>query len=236
MLNKNKKDEKLFSLIKYHWLFNAAAKSEILFLFNFSKQRIELINSINDLMSEINFFSINNMYIYMEIRRNNLIEDTLNFISNPELNFKKTLKVKFVGEQGIDEGGVKKEFFLLLIRQIFDPDYGMFTFSEKNRFFWFNQNSFEAKIKFELIGVILGLAFFNNVILDIKFPQIVYKKLLNIEHSLEDLKPIDPELYNNFKYLLTTNETNLKEKLCTNFTVVLDQFGMKEIIPLKVIK
>ena len=34
------------------------------------------------------------------------------------------------------------------------------------------------KIKYELIGTILGLAIFNGVILDIKFPLSVYKKLL----------------------------------------------------------
>lgn len=35
-----------------------------------------------------------------------------------------------MGEQGIDEGGVKKEFFLLLVRQLFDPNYGMFKYLE----------------------------------------------------------------------------------------------------------
>lgn len=35
-----------------------------------------------------------------------------------------------MGEQGIDQGGVKKEFFLLLIRQLFDVEYGMFNYYE----------------------------------------------------------------------------------------------------------
>jgi E3 ubiquitin-protein ligase HECTD2 len=37
---------------------------------------------------------------------------------------KKKLKVTFVGEAGLDMGGLTKEWFLLLIRQIFHPDYG----------------------------------------------------------------------------------------------------------------
>jgi ubiquitin-protein ligase E3 A len=70
----------------------------------------------------------------------------------------KTYAVDFTGVVGVDEGGVKKEFFLLLVRQLFDANYGMFIYNEKTRLFWFNMYSFEPKIKFELIGIILGLA------------------------------------------------------------------------------
>ena len=40
-------------------------------------------------------------------------------------------------------------------------------------------------MKFELIGIILGLAIFNNVILDVKFPLVVYKKLLEYRPDIE---------------------------------------------------
>lgn len=43
------------------------------------------------------------------------------------LDLKKQLVVEFEGEQGVDEGGVSKEFFQLVVEQIFNPDYGMFT-------------------------------------------------------------------------------------------------------------
>jgi hypothetical protein len=238
ILNKRKNSDSQkepFSLIKFHFLFDAAAKSDILYIFNFHQQRQEMINSISDIMNlQMNRMDLRGIYLFLEIKRNNLIEDTLNFISNSQLNFKKQLKVKFIGEQGVDEGGVKKEFFLLLVRQLFDLDYGMFTYNSKNRFFWFNPVSFEPKIKFELIGVILGLAFFNNVILDIKFPLVIYKKILGIKISLYDLLEIDIELHNNLKFLLETEEKNLRESLDTNFTVILDRFGEKVNIPLKV--
>lgn len=42
---------------------------------------------------------------------------------NPN-DLKKQLVVEFEGEQGIDEGGVSKEFFQLVVEQIFNPDYG----------------------------------------------------------------------------------------------------------------
>lgn len=84
-----------------------------------------------------------------------------------------------MAEPGVDEGGLQKEFFQLIIRQIFDVNYGMFLYNEETRVFWFNTHSFEPNIKFELIGSILGLAIYNSVILDIHFPLIIYKKLLN---------------------------------------------------------
>lgn len=55
-------------------------------------------------------------------------------------DLKKPLKVKFVGggEQGLDLGGLQKEFFQLIIEQIFDPRKTMFTYSTETRNFWIN--------------------------------------------------------------------------------------------------
>jgi E3 ubiquitin-protein ligase HECTD2 len=48
-------------------------------------------------------------------------------------DLKKKLRVTFVGEHGLDMGGLTKEWFLLLLRQIFQPDYGMkFSFLFKS--------------------------------------------------------------------------------------------------------
>jgi ubiquitin-protein ligase E3 A len=141
--------------------------------------------------------------------------------------------VKFVGEQGVDQGGVRKEFFILVIRQIFDPNYGMFNYNEKTRLYWFNHFSFEPKIKYELIGTIFGLAIYNNTILDVKLPISVYKKLLGIKLTFEDLKECDNELYKNLEYILNQDNPKLEEELDTNFTVVDDKFGEKIVVPLK---
>lgn len=53
---------------------------------------------------------------------------------------------------GVDEGGVSKEFFQLIVEQLFNIDYGMFTVDEETRSYWFNQNSFENDAQFSLIG------------------------------------------------------------------------------------
>ena len=236
IIKKKYEGKKPFCLISYKWLFDAAAKNDILQFFNGRKQAFEILNSsgaLNGLLPFPRIINFQNAYFILNVKRDNLIEDTLNAVSNPEINLQKPLKVKFVNEQGVDEGGVKKEFFLLLVRQLFDANYGMFNYNEKTRLFWFNMYSFEPKIKFELIGIILGLALFNNVILDIKFPLVIYKKLLDYKPDLQDMKECDPELFNTFTYLKNTKDDNLKEKLSTTFTITNDKFGEKIVIPLK---
>ena len=102
-------------MFDHMWLFNTSAKNEIIKLFNIRKQRAG--------------FKLN---LTLNIRRDHIIEDTLNEIANPELNLQSKLRIKFKGEQGVDQGGVSKEFFILLIRQIFDPNYGMFNYNTKS--------------------------------------------------------------------------------------------------------
>ena len=231
-----------FTLFDYMWLFNPSAKNDIIFLFNDNQQKSEIRKMINQDTERLRdrefgflnlFLNRNKFNLVLNIRRDHLIEDTLNEVSKPDLNFQNKLKVKFSGEQGVDEGGVRKEFFILLIRQIFDPNYGMFSYNEKTRLYWFNHYTFEPKIKYELIGIIFGLAIYNNTILDVKLPISIYKKLLGIKPDLYDMKECDPELYQTLSYLRTNNDANLKEELDSNFTVVDDKFGEKLVIPLK---
>lgn len=56
------------------------------------------------------------MYLLFEVKRDNILDDALSVISKPGLKFSKPLRVVFKGEPGVDEGGVRKEFFQLLIR------------------------------------------------------------------------------------------------------------------------
>ena len=232
-----KKDTTIkFTLLDYMWLFNPASKNEIIILFNEQKKQKEFIKSVHQAPGLFGFpllVNAKDVFLTINIRRNNLIEDALNELSRNDIKLQNPIKVKFIGEQGVDEGGVRKEFFLLFIRQIFDPNYGMFNYNSKTRLYWFNHYTFEPKIKYELIGIIFGLAIYNNIILDVKFPITVYRKLLGLKPTLEDMKECDPELYKNLKFLRETKDENLKDDLDSDFTVVDDKFGEKIIINLK---
>lgn len=62
------------------------------------------------------------------------------------------LQVKFHGEEAEDAGGVTKEFFMLLLREILDPKYGMFKEYEETRTIWFSEDTFEDEDVYILIG------------------------------------------------------------------------------------
>ncbi|KNC71586.1 hypothetical protein SARC_15876, partial [Sphaeroforma arctica JP610] len=95
-------------------------------------------------------------------------------------DIKKPLKIKWVGsgEEGLDMGGVQKEFFQSVFENIFNVGVGMFTYCEETRLFWFNANSLESSKEYEMVGLLLGLAIYNGVILDVKLPLVLYKKLM----------------------------------------------------------
>lgn len=68
------------------------------------------------------------------------------------------------------------------------PSPAMFCFNSETRTFWFNPNCFENDAQFTLVGIVLGLAIYNNVILDVHFPPVMYKKLCSKPGSFHDLR------------------------------------------------
>jgi len=102
------------------------------------------------------------------------------------------LQVKFHGEEAEDVGGVKKEFFMLLLREILDPKYGMFKEYEETRTIWFSSDSLEDGVMYFLIGLLCGLAIYNFIIIDLPFPLALYKKLLREPVGLNDIKQLSP--------------------------------------------
>jgi hypothetical protein len=181
------------------------------------------------------WLSAANPFFILQIRRQYLLYDTLvsvnDAMNNPSL-LKRPLKVVFVGEDGVDEGGVKKEFFQLIVREIFKEEFGMFTYNSESRNFWFNMNSFETEAEYRLIGIILGLGIYNLTNLDVHFPQIVYKKLCKETVGLKDLIDFDPQIYKSMKELLSF-EGDIENIFCLNFTVTHEYFGTKKVVELK---
>ena len=173
-------------------------------------------------------------YLVLRVHRSNLIQDTLQQLSRYQPDeYRKPLKVQFVGEQGIDEGGVRKEFFQLLVKELFDVSYGMFTVDEETRVYQLNPMSLESSIEFELIGIVLGLALYNSIILDIRFPLFIYKKLLNHTTSFSDLTAAYPALAKGLKALLDDQTDTVEDVYSRQFTVDIERYGERQVIELK---
>ena len=97
---------------------------------------------------------------------------------------------------------------------------------------WFNERTFESNVKFELIGILVGMAIYNGVILDIHLPLACYKKLLNINPTIEDLKELS-KIGPSLEYILTTEDENLESALYQPFIIEEDIFGENVVTELK---
>ncbi|KAI1899651.1 hypothetical protein AGOR_G00063980 [Albula goreensis] len=218
--------ENKFSFMTCPFILNAVTKNLGLYYDNrirmYSERRITVLYSLVQGQQL-------NPYLRLKVRRDHIIDDALVRLEmiameNPA-DLKKQLYVEFEGEQGVDEGGVSKEFFQLVVEEIFNPDIGMFTYDETTKLFWFNPSSFETEGQFTLIGIVLGLAIYNNCILDIHFPMVVYRKLMGKKGTFRDLADSHPVLYQSLKETLEY-EGNVEEDMMITFQISqTDLFG-----------
>ncbi|XP_011537895.1 putative E3 ubiquitin-protein ligase HERC4 isoform X2 [Homo sapiens] len=171
-----------------------------------------------------------NPCLILVVRRENIVGDAMEVLRKTKnIDYKKPLKVIFVGEDAVDAGGVRKEFFLLIMRELLDPKYGMFRYYEDSRLIWFSDKTFEDSDLFHLIGVICGLAIYNCTIVDLHFPLALYKKLLKKKPSLDDLKELMPDVGRSMQQLLDYPEDDIEETFCLNFTITVENFGATEV-------
>ena len=163
-------------------------------------------------------------YLNIEIQRERMVEDALQQLNIKDINLKKPLRIKFIGEEGVDEGGVRKEFFQLIVKKLFEENYKIFLYQESQRVFWFNPDCNDTQY-YELLGTLLGLAIYHGATLEVKFPVALYKKLQNLPTNFYDLKEFDLVTFQSLQKLLEFNED--AQNLCLNFVVELESFGKK---------
>ncbi len=73
-------------------------------------------------------------HMQMNIRRQFLLEDSVDAVmSLSRKDLRKIWRFEFIGEMGIDAGGLTREWFELVCKKIFDPDMGLWTSSATNQ-------------------------------------------------------------------------------------------------------
>ncbi|KAJ7415985.1 putative E3 ubiquitin-protein ligase HERC4 [Willisornis vidua] len=221
----------------YPFVFDAQAKTTLLQTDAIIQMQMAVDQAHRQNLSSLFlpvFESVNPCLILM-VRRDNIVGDAVEVLRKTKnVDYKKPLKVIFVGEEAVDAGGVRKEFFLLIMRELLDPKYGMFRYYEESRLIWFSDKTFEDSDLFHLIGVVCGLAIYNFTIVDLHFPLALYKKLLNKKPSLDDLKELMPDVGRGMQQLLDYPEDDIEEAFCLNFTITVENFGtteIKELVP-----
>ncbi|XP_022220352.2 ubiquitin-protein ligase E3A isoform X2 [Drosophila obscura] len=231
-----------FSFMLYAFILTPATKVDALYYdsrMRMYSERYSTLYSIINNFGQDGQDATHRPDLKLTVRRDQLINDALVGLelvamSNPK-DLKKQLVVEFVGEQGIDEGGVSKEFFQLIVEEIFNPAFGMFVQQEETNNMWFNATPFENGAQFTLIGIIIGLAIYNNVILAVNFPMVVYRKLLGYRGTFCDLRDYSPTLHTSLKSMLDFEGQNMEEVFDQTFKIsysnVFGEMVEHELVP-----
>uniref|UniRef100_A0A182QFN5 HECT domain-containing protein n=1 Tax=Anopheles farauti TaxID=69004 RepID=A0A182QFN5_9DIPT len=226
-----------FSLCNYPFIFNAAAKMLLLQTDQAMQMYMAMhsapINVISMLCSPA--AALAPQYIVLNVTRENIVQDTIRELSYyAASDLKKPIKIKFCGEEAEDAGGVRKEFFMLLLRDILDPKYGMFKSFDESRTIWFTEDYFDSDDSmFALIGILCGLAIYNFTIIALPFPLALYKKLLGEEVNMQDLQDLAPTVAQSMQSILDYGEQDMEEVFDLSFTTTRNYFGELQTIPLK---
>ncbi|CAH6718464.1 E3 ubiquitin-protein ligase Tom1p [[Candida] jaroonii] len=171
----------------------------------------------------------------INIRRDQVFLDSYRalFFKTKEEFRESKLEINFKGESGIDAGGVTREWYQVLSRQMFNPDYALFTpVSSDENTYHPNRISYinpEHLSFFKFIGKIIGKAIFDNCFLDCHFSRAVYKRLLGRKVSLKDMETLDLEYFKSLVWML---ENDITDVITEDFSVETDDYGEKKIIDL----
>jgi len=229
-----------FYICNFPFLFDPIAKEVVLMADQEFSQRIAQQNAVQDAMFQMmtSGQGLINPFLQISVSRENIVHDTiaqLEFISyESQANFKKPLRISFRGEEAEDEGGVTKEFFLLLMKEILNPDYGMFKEYDETNTIWFNPSSFETSEWFTMIGIVCGLAIYNFTIINLPFPLALYKKLLDVStEELSDLAELTPTTAKSLQGLLDYPEKDVEDVFGLSFSINESYFGEVVTKPLK---
>ena len=154
------------------------------------------------------------------------------------MNMRKNLQIKFVNEfgqveEGIDGGGLFKEFITLLCDRIFDPNYAYFKENESDRKLMPNHLSRQFdnfRDYYRFFGVIVGKAMFEGNLLKCTFTRTFLNKLTEKSNRIDDLKTIDKQVYDNLMYVkyydgdiedlclsMSYTDTNFGQDVTVNF-------------------
>ncbi|TRM61757.1 hypothetical protein BD626DRAFT_558362 [Schizophyllum amplum] len=171
----------------------------------------------------------------IKIRRNHIFEDSYAEIMRQTPNdLKKRLMIKFDGEDGLDYGGLSREFFFLLSHEMFNPFYCLFEYSAHDNYtLQINPASGvnpEHLNYFKFIGRCLGLGIFHRRFLDAYFIVSFYKMILKKKVTLADLESVDAELHRGMTWMLENDITDIIDE---TFTTVEERFGELVTIELK---
>ena len=165
----------------------------------------------------------------LEVSRREVFEDSYRAVvkMRPK-DLRKRLLIKFRGEDGLDYGGVAREWLYLLSHEMLNPYYGLFKYSREDIYtLHINPDSAvnpDHLSYFHFVGRVLGMAVFHHQHIDGGFALPFYKMLLNKSINLDDIEAVDPSLHQSLTWMLENDLTGVMEDT-TFFAVEHEAFG-----------
>uniref|UniRef100_A0A674MJM8 E3 ubiquitin-protein ligase n=1 Tax=Takifugu rubripes TaxID=31033 RepID=A0A674MJM8_TAKRU len=149
-------------------------------------------------------------HIKITVSRKTLFEDSFQQImSFNAQDLRRRLWIIFPGEEGLDYGGVAREWFFLLSHEVLNPMYCLFEYAGKDNYcLQINPASYinpDHLKYFKFIGRFIAMALFHGKFIDTGFSLPFYKRILNKPLALKDLESIDPEFYNSLMWIKDNN-------------------------------
>uniref|UniRef100_A0A673XWI9 NEDD4-like E3 ubiquitin-protein ligase WWP2 n=1 Tax=Salmo trutta TaxID=8032 RepID=A0A673XWI9_SALTR len=140
-------------------------------------------------------------HVKISVSRQTLFEDSFQQIMNVKpYDLRRRLYIIMRGEEGLDYGGIAREWFFLLSHEVLNPMYCLFEYAGKNNYcLQINPASSinpDHLTYFRFIGRFIAMALYHGKFIDTGFTLPFYKRMLNKKPTLKDLESIDPEFYN----------------------------------------
>ncbi|XP_044264099.1 E3 ubiquitin-protein ligase Nedd-4 isoform X4 [Tribolium madens] len=152
----------------------------------------------------------------IKVKRRSILEDSFRVITSvPRVELLKTkLWIEFEGEVGLDYGGLAREWFYLLSKEMFNPYYGLFEYSAMDNY-TLQINPFSGLCNeehlnyFKFIGRVAGMAVYHGKLLDAFFIRPFYKMMLGKTIDLKDMESVDSEYYKSLLWIKENDPSGL---------------------------
>ncbi|KAM6931735.1 putative E3 ubiquitin-protein ligase HERC4 [Lycodopsis pacificus] len=138
----------------------------------------------------------------LTLRRTHLVEDTFRHLRTADhCAFKRELLVQFAEDRKLTNVN-KSDLFLHAFDDLMAPESEMFMYNESNTLAWFPPRPKVEEKTYFLFGVLCGLALYNHHIVHMPVPLVLFKKLLRVKPSLDDMKEFEPVMAESWRCML----------------------------------
>ncbi|KAL7675534.1 hypothetical protein ACOME3_001803 [Neoechinorhynchus agilis] len=172
--------------------------------------------------------------VNVTVRRDHLFEDSYRELNRRSVDeWKRRFYVTFEQEEGQDAGGLLREWYSVISKEIFNPNYALFMVNPSDRVTYMPNPASHANPShlsyFKFVGRVIGKAIFDSKHLDCYFTRFFYKHILGVPVDYSDMESVDHDFYKNLCLILETDASAYE----LNFSTDVQEFGVTKTIDLK---